>query len=231
MRRVGNLGRRPIDRFIESSYIVSDNDYRKCGVTNVTKRRALLIAAAALLLSAVVPGCGSDSNSPSGTEAPVATEDSPPGDIPDNQVFVSYHSSGGRYTLDTPEGWARTESGANVTFSDKLHRIAVDVSEGSTPPTVESITAEDIPPLAASVEAFENVRVESVNLPSGLAVLVRYRENSAPDSVSGKKVRLETDRYEYFKDGKLAVLSLSAPAGSDNVDVWRQISRSFTWDG
>ena len=195
----------------------------------------LLAAGAVLTCLVTALACGSSSKTETpngvGQDTPVPEGDSPPGDIPDNQVFVSYHSSGGGYTLDTPEGWARTESGPSVTFTDKLHRIAVDVSDGSTLPTVESVTADDIPTLAASVEAFEKVKVESVNLPSGPAVFVRYRENSALDSVTGKKVRLETDRYEFFKDGKLAVLSLSAPAGSDNVDVWRQISRSFTWNG
>jgi len=195
-----------------------------------------LLAAGAVLaciVTALACGSSSETKAPNGVgqDTPVPEENNPPGDIPDNQVFVSYHSSGGGYTLDTPEGWARTESGPNVTFSDKLHRIAVEVSDGSILPTVESVTAEEIPTLAASVEAFEKVKVEAVSLPSGSAVLVRYRENSAPDSVTGKKVRLETDRYEYFKNGKLAVLSLSAPAGSDNVDVWRQISRSFTWVG
>ena len=196
----------------------------------------LLASGAAFFSLVMVLACGSGSsksNAPEsvGQETAVPEEDSPPGDIPDNQVFVSFRCSGGGYTLDTPEGWARTESGENVTFSDKLHRIAVEVSDGSTLPTVESVAANDIPMLAASVEAFEKVKVESEDLPSGPAVLIRYRENSAPDSVTGKKVRVETDRYEYFKDGKLALLSLSAPAGSDNVDVWRQISRSFTWDG
>jgi len=194
-----------------------------------------LFAAGAVLtylVTALACGSSSKTEAPNGVGqgTPVAEESNPPGDIPDNQMFVSYHSSGGGYTLDTPEGWARTESGPNVTFSDKLHRIAVDVSNGSTLPTIESVTADDIPPLAASVEAFEKVKVEPVSLPSGSAVLVRYRENSAPDSITGKKVRLETDRYEYYRNGRLAVLSLSAPAGSDNVDVWRQISRSFTWD-
>jgi hypothetical protein len=131
--------------------------------------------------------------------------------------------------MDTPEGWARTESGSNVKFSDKLHNISVDVTNTSSAPTVDSVTTDELPTLATQVEAFEKQNVESVDLPSGKAVRVRYLANSAPDSVTGKQVRLEVDRYEFFKNGELAVLTLSAPAGSDNVDVWNQISSSFAW--
>ena len=57
----------------------------------------------------------------------------------------------------------------------------------------------------------------------------RYRCNSAPDPVTAKSIRLEVDRYEIYSQERLAILSLSAPAESDNVDVWNQISHSFRW--
>lgn len=189
------------------------------------------VAASALLLAA----CGSSSSSTTtptgdlGAVTAVPTEDSPPGDIPDDQAFVSYQSSGGGYSLDTPEGWARTESGSNVKFSDKLHSISVDVTNATSAPTVDSVTTNEAPTLATQIEAFEKKSVDSVDLPLGKAIRLRYQANSAPDSVTGKHVRLEVDRYEIFKNGKLAVLTLSAPAGSDNVDVWNQISSSFAW--
>jgi hypothetical protein len=160
----------------------------------------------------------------------VPTENNPAGDIPDNQAFVKYHSDAGGYTLDTPEGWARSVSGMNASLSDKLLGIVVDIASATSAPSVDSVTANELPLVGAQVEAFEKVSVEEVDLPSGKAVRVRYRANSAPDAVTGKKVRLEVDRYEIYKNGKLAALSLSAPAGSDNVDVWNRISASFTWD-
>jgi len=91
------------------------------------------------------------------------------------------------------------------------------------------VEANEVPQLTGAVEAFEKVEVKALDLPAGKAVRIRYRANSAPDPVTGKKVRLEIDRYELFKDGKVATISLSAPAGSDNVDVWAQISSSFKW--
>ena len=196
-----------------------------------------------LALSAVVAGgalfIGCSSGSSISTQSPgggspsvpgaVEPEQNPPGDIPDNQVFVSYHSDAGRYALDVPEGWARTQSGPNVSFVDKLDSIAVEITSSDGAPTVDSVEANEVPQMTGKVEAFEKVEVKALDLPAGKAIRIRYRANSVPDSVTGKKVRLEIDRYELFKDGKVAAISLSAPAGSDNVDVWAQISSSFKW--
>jgi hypothetical protein len=201
------------------------------------KISVLLLLGTGAAIGALLVGCGSGSSTstqgPGGgsTSVPgaVQPETNPPGDIPDNQVFVSYRSDAGGYSLDVPEGWARTQSGPNVSFIDKLNSIAVEISASAEAPTVDSVGANEVPQLTGKVEAFEKVMVKAIDLPAGKAVLIRYRANSAADAVTGKKVRLEIDRFELFKDGKLAVISLSAPAGSDNVDVWNQISRSFEW--
>src|SRR6478735_5018133 len=111
------------------------------------------------------------------TVAPAETEQSPPGDIPDNQQFVPYSSSAGGYVISMPEGWARQEHGAAVVFSDKLHRFSVDVSCSATAPTIESATAQDTASLSQSVPAFALVDVTSVDLPAGPAILVRYQAN------------------------------------------------------
>jgi len=200
------------------------------------KISVLLLLGTGVAVCALLVGCGSKSStstqSPGGSSQPpgaVEPETNPPGDIPDDQVFVSYRSDTGGYSLDVPEGWARTQSGPNVSFVDKLDSIAVEITAGAEAPTVDSVEANEVSQLTSEVEAFEKVMVKAIDLPAGKAVLIRYRANSAPDSVTGKKVRLEIDRFELFKDGKLAVISLSAPAGSDNVDVWNQISSSFKW--
>jgi hypothetical protein len=200
------------------------------------RTRVLLLSGLGVVLATLFIACGSGSSPqandgvPTSAAGAVAVEQNPPGDIPDDQVFVPYHSDAGGYTLDVPEGWARAESGSNVKLVDKLDSITVEVTSQSAAPTVDSVEANEVPQLTGAVEAFEKVMVKAIDLPAGEAVLVRYRANSAPDTVTGKKVRLEIDRYELFKDGKVATISLSAPAGSDNVDVWNQISKSFKWN-
>jgi hypothetical protein len=163
------------------------------------------------------------------TEAAIAPEVNPPGDIPDNQAFVTYTSQEGGYAVTMPEGWARKASGPNVSFVDKLHRFSVEVACADAAPTAESAKTVDVAQLAKQEPAFELVDVNPIDLPSGPAILIRYRTNSSPDEVTGKQIRLDVDRYEIFKDGRLAALSLAVPAGSDNVDVSNQVSGSFRW--
>jgi hypothetical protein len=62
--------------------------------------------------------------------------------------------------------------------------------------------------------------------PGEKVTLKRY---SAPDPVTGKRLPLVVDRYEYGRAGKVAVLELSTPVGVDNVDAYRMISESFGW--
>jgi hypothetical protein len=60
-------------------------------------------------------------------------------------------------------------------------------------------------------------------------VKVTSSRMSAADPVTGKRLRIVVDRYEYGKGGKVAVLELSTPVGVDNVDAYRMISESFKW--
>ena len=69
-----------------------------------------------------------------------AAERNPPGDIPDDQVFVPYTSSAGSYSLKVPEGWARSEKGSDVNFIDKFDGVAVIVGD-ATPPTIQDVVA------------------------------------------------------------------------------------------
>jgi hypothetical protein len=56
-----------------------------------------------------------------------------------------------------------------------------------------------------------------------------YTRQSAPDPVTGKRLKLLIDRYEYGNKGKVAVVDLATPEGVDNVDAYRLISESFKW--
>lgn len=165
------------------------------------------------------------------TQAAAEAETNPPGDIPDDQAFVTYTSQADQYSMTAPEGWSRQEQGSSVVLSDKLHRFTVDIVCAATPPTEASVQQEANTVLARSLPAFELVNIETRNVPAGTAILVQYRVNSDVDPVTGVQHRLDVDRYEIPGAGKIAVVSLAGPAGSDNVDVSRQVSESFRWIG
>ena len=154
-----------------------------------------------------------------------ATERNPPGDIPDDQVFIPYTSSASGYSLKVPEGWARSEKGSDVNFTDKFDGVAVIVDEAATPPTVKDVVIR----LGKAEKDFKVVSTKEIRLPAGSALFVKYQSESETNPVSNKRVRLEDEAYVFYKNGKIAILILWAPVGADNADQWKLISESFRW--
>ena len=154
-------------------------------------------------------------------------ETGPAGDIPDNQAFVTFRGSG--YSLEAPEGWSRTQRAASVTFSDKYNSIRADLSRVAKRPTMSSVAKTELARLKATIKGFAQPKVTSVTRLAGNVVLVTYTATSPPNAVTGKSVTNDGERYEFWKGGKLVVLTLQAPRGSDNVDPWKRVTDSFTW--
>ncbi len=154
-------------------------------------------------------------------------ESNPPGDIPDNLAFVRYTNAAGHYTFTHPEGWARTGSGAQVRFTDKLNGVTAESLPASTAPTVSSARATDVPRLRQSVPAFSLRGVQPVAVPGGAGVRIVFRRNSEPDPVTGKVFRDEVEEYLVYSSGRLVRMDLYGPVGADNVDAYRTMSRSL----
>lgn len=157
------------------------------------------------------------------------TEVAPAGDIPDKQPFLDYASPDNVLVVSVPEGWARSEVAGAASFSDKLNTIKITWGAAPAAPTVETARATLVPELQRTEPCFTVTDVVIAKRKAGDAVLVTYHANSAPDPVTGKVVRKDVELYEFWKDGKQAVLTLSAPSGSDNVDPWRKVTDSFRW--
>ncbi len=209
------------------------------------KKRTLIVALALCVFA--LAGCGGASNTPatptttaaistqpatSSTEqpAPVSSGAQVTGsDIPDTQVFVTFTSSPGKYQLVVPEGWAQSANGTDVSYTSNLDGLQVTLTSAAAQPTANSVRTEQVITLQQTGRAVQNVVVKDVKLPGGPAVLISYTSNSDPNSVTGKQVRLENNRYLFFKNGKLATITLFAPVGADNVDQWLRIANSFKW--
>ena len=161
-------------------------------------------------------------------EKAVQPEKNPPGDIPDTQVFIDYTSPQG-FTMKVPEGWARSDRADGASFVDKLDGVVVSASKADAAPTVESARADYVPKLEAAGRAIRVTAVKQVKLPAGPAIRIVYTSNSEPNAVTNKQVRLENERYLYFKDGRFVTLDLYAPKGADNVDQWQLMSNSLRW--
>ena len=210
-------------------------------------RRRLVGLAALLAAVATIAGCGSsNSNSStsggggsaasgggaSGSGAGVANpgseaQSAATGDIPDNQVFLTFTNPAGGYSIKFPEGWARKGAGDDVSFQDKQNTIRIQVAKAPAP-TVASAKAE----LAAQKGSHPSLSVGAATqttINGAPVVKVTYTQEGPPDPVTGKRLPIITDRYEYAKGGKRAIVDLGTPKGVDNVDAYRMISESFRW--
>src|SRR5581483_11526304 len=179
--------------------------------------RQLAILGVALMLGALLAACsggssrskaptlpqsGSSASSTAtapSTSATGATESVVPGDIPDNQAFVPFTGNG--FSVETPEGWARSAVTGGVVFSDHFNSEEIVATSSSTPPTVASVQATTVPALQRSLPGFVLRGVTTVTRPAGPVVLTTYAANSAPDPVTNKRVALDVERYDYWRGG------------------------------
>jgi hypothetical protein len=124
----------------------------------VVKARSWLVAVGVLVVCVIAfAGCGSSSSSTGltanetttgGTEpeagkgggetapagkAPTEAESLATGDIPDNQVFLTFKNPQAGYVIRYPEGWARKGGGNAVTFREKANIVQIAVKKGAPP--------------------------------------------------------------------------------------------------
>ena len=162
-------------------------------------------------------------------ERAATPEKNPPGDIPDTQVFVNFQSPLG-FSVQIPEGWSRSERKNGVAFADNFNKIEVKIGTAVGAPSVTSTKTQQAVELVNTGRAVVIKAIKSVSLPAGSAVLIDFESNSEPNQVTKKQLRLESNRYLIFTNGRLATLDLSAPKGADNVDQWKLIAHSFHWN-
>lgn len=193
---------------------------------------ALATTAAVVALSGcggATPSGAGPSAAQSGDAAPQAPEVNPQGDIPDNQAFVVYTAADRSFTVKYPEGWAQTQSGSTVTFSDKFNSITLAPHPGFYQPTEAYARSVEVPQIDSTTTGFMPDKVSTVARPAGQVILITYEADSPPSPVTGKSVQQAVERYEFSQSGRGVVATLAGPVGADNADPWRIVTDSFTW--
>jgi hypothetical protein len=163
--------------------------------------RPLALAALVTALAA----CGGSSAKPA-----TGADNSPAGDIPDNQAYVAFTPPGARFSVKVPEGWSQSTRGHDVRFTDKLN--AIEMTWDAAAPA---------PPARA--------KVSTVKRTAGSAQRATYLLAGRPDPVTGKRRTDAVERYEFKLGARTVVLTLSGPKGADNVDPWRIVTDSLRW--
>ncbi|TFV91088.1 hypothetical protein [Blastococcus sp. CT_GayMR16] len=197
----------------------------------MTRSRALLLVPAALA-ALLVAGCGGGAPSPgpaAGSAAASPSEQSPLGDIPDNQVYVPYSPADGSFSVKVPEGWARTDATNGVSFTDKLNTVTVQQLDGQPEPNQDTVLGGVLTDLVTNGNNVTLGPVETLRLPAGNVVHGTYTADSAADPVTGKVTKDDVELYVFWRNGTEVLLTLSGPQGADDVDAWRMVSTSFAW--
>ena len=184
---------------------------------------------------AVLVGCGTSGTAPSGSGAGSSTaaaappETNPAGDIPDKQAFVPFTPPGGLFTVSVPEGWARTTEGAATIFTDKSNTVRIETRPLATAPNTQSVSLDELPIIASSTPGYRSGTVSAVQRTAGPVMLITYQGTAPPNPVTGKTGTDAIERYEFWRDGREVILTLSGPVGADNVDPWRTLTDSLQW--
>jgi hypothetical protein len=148
------------------------------------------------------------------------------GDIPDNAVFLTYHSAAWGFSVQYVEGWQVTTQSDGVTIRDKDSSETIRVVP--LPKDVPAyVSGTDLPALQAT-PGFSLVKRDTAKVGSVAYVHLAYHAPADPDPVTGKQVASTVDRF-YVPGPGLAIVSLSTPDGVDNVDAFRQMITSFKW--
>jgi len=194
-------------------------------------RSRLLILALPLLAAA----CGG--STPGGSTAPAggggspspAQEVNPGGDIPDTQAYITYSFPSGAFTITVPEGWARTIANGVVTFTSHYNSVTLQTVAATSAPTTSSASANEVPAIQHQSSGVGIGKVSAVVRTAGPVILIKYHANSPADPVTGRYAVVAVERYEFWRNGFEAVVTLAAPVGADNIDPWKTITNSFAW--
>jgi hypothetical protein len=163
---------------------------------------------------------------PDASQAPDTGTGAAHGDIPDNAVFLTYHSAAWRLSIQYVEGWQVRTVTDGVTIRDKDSSETVRVV--TMPSDVAAyVSGTDLPALKSQA-GFSLVKQNTVKVGSAVYAHLVYHAPADPDPVTGKQVASTIDRF-YVPGPGLAIISLSTPDGVDNVDAFRQMITSFKW--
>jgi hypothetical protein len=128
------------------------------------------------------------------------------GDIPDNQIFLTFRNKSAGWSMQYPEGWAQSGSGSQLAFRDKNNIVRVVITKGAAPSTA------DVRKQLASLKSAQLKNGPTQITVSGApAIKVVYTTTSAPSQVTGKRVTLIVDRYYLSHAGKQAIVDLGTP--------------------
>jgi hypothetical protein len=206
-----------------------------------TPRSRSLLCTAAVVFGLLLSGCASSSSSggssggassPSGGQSSTYTPAS--GTTESGVLFPVYTNTTAGYSFDYPGGWRVIEKGSGVRIARFGDAVTVVVRPRPQAPSSKDYQKQ----LEAMLQRHDDKLISKIVRPAGeitvgkdkvtMAVIEQVRPTGP--AANAPKDTLVVNRYLFWKDGKLLLLSMSSVKGVDNNDAWNLMANSFKWN-
>ena len=206
-----------------------------------TGSRSLLYAAA-VVAGLVLSGCSSSTSGaastsasgPSGSGSSVSTFTPASGTAPTGVLFPVYTNKDAGYSFEYPGGWRIAEKGSEVRIARFGNAVTAVIRPRPKAPFYKGYQKQ----LEAMLKQHDDKIISKIVQPASeikvgkdkvtMAVIEQVRP-TGPGADSPKDT-LVVNRYLFWKDGKLLLLSMSSVKGVNNNDAWNLMANSFKWN-
>lgn len=193
---------------------------------------------AGLLLS----GCSSSSSgggSTSGSGPDAGANPSSPftpasGTAPTGVLFPVYTNKDAGYSFEYPGGWRIAEKGSEVRIARFGNAVTAVIRPRPQAPFYKGYQKQ----LETMLKQHDDKIISKIDQPARaitvgkdkvtMAVIEQVRPTGP--GADAPKDTLVVNRYLFWKNGKLMLLSMSSVKGVDNNDAWNLMANSFKWN-
>ena len=201
-----------------------------------------LLCAAAVVVGLLLSGCSSSSSgggstSGSGSDAganPSSTFVPASGTAPTGVLFPVYTNKDAGYSFEYPGGGRIAEKGSEVRIARFGNAVTAVIRPRPHAPFYKGYQKQ----LETMLKQNDDKIISKIDQPAKeitvgkdkvtMAVIEQVRPTGpAADS---PKDTLVVNRYLFWNNGKLMLLSMSSVKGVDNNDAWNLMANSFKWN-
>lgn len=208
------------------------------GTTDPKSLLCTVARVAGLLLS----GCSSSSSgggstSGSGRDAranPSSTFTPASGTAPTGVLFPVYTNKDAGYSFEYPGGWRIAEKGSEVRIARFGNAVTAVIRPRPQAPFYKGYQKQ----LETMLKQHDDKIISKIDQPARaitvgkdkvtMAVIEQVRPTGP--GADAPKDTLVVNRYLFWKNGKLMLLSMSSVKGVDNNDAWNLMANSFKWN-
>jgi hypothetical protein len=201
-----------------------------------------LLCTVALVAGLLLSGCSSSSSgggstSGSGPDAganPSSTFTPASGTAPTGVLFPVYTNKDAGYSFEYPGGWRIAEKGSEVRIARFGNAVTAVIRPRPQAPFYKGYQKQ----LETMLKQHDDKIISKIDQPARaitvgkdkvtMAVIEQVRPTGP--GADAPKDTLVVNRYLFWKNGKLMLLSMSSVKGVDNNDAWNLMANSFKWN-